>query len=413
LGRIGLKIGVWVLFSVLIVSLSLAALAYAQTGNVYFNDEFNYGSIDQMKGAGWTMDNPVSVSLGQSSVVFDTTHGDSGLHYAISSSKNILDWKAETKSMWMGKGHSVLTVAVATEQHTYGWTADGYYKYYSLYRDSKKLLTFNGYTEAANQYIVLTMVREGNTFSLYSNGNLINTYTEQDGPSKVTRLDVVGPWQADAKYDYIMIGEPTATNPISSPTEATSSFPMIPVIIGGTIAAIVVGGILVYYFVIAGSSAGASAGSATVGAGAAGVASGGGAGVQLPTYLQEWTDNIMHSMNILQDWQQSLSQVTSLSDYGSLMNTMVETILHMPSLVPTTVAGAATGALVATGVTPDIGPVIEQLINQAQQLTSQDSTQSSLNQDSYQGYLEQVTNLCETITNAQTSTNVDIVQNTK
>ena len=90
------------LFSV--VSLSLTALSFAQTGNVYFNDEFNYGSLEQMKGAGWTLDNPASVSLGQSALIFDTTHGDSGLHYAISPSKNILGWKAETKSLWIGQG---------------------------------------------------------------------------------------------------------------------------------------------------------------------------------------------------------------------------------------------------------------------------------------------------------------------
>ena len=34
--------------------------------------------------------------------------------------------------------------------------------------------------EKANEYVVLTMVREGNTFSFYFNGELNNTYTEED-----------------------------------------------------------------------------------------------------------------------------------------------------------------------------------------------------------------------------------------
>ncbi len=94
-----MKIRLAVLFAVLIISSSFAAFVYAQTGNVHFNEDFNYANIDQLQAAGWTMDNPASISLSQSSVVFDTTHGNSALHYSISLSKNILDWKAETKSM--------------------------------------------------------------------------------------------------------------------------------------------------------------------------------------------------------------------------------------------------------------------------------------------------------------------------
>jgi hypothetical protein len=115
------------------------------------------------------------------------------------------------------------------------------------------------------------MVREANTFSLYFNGELKNTYTEEDTQqSAATGIALVSPWRGDAKYDYYQLGEPTAVFTSSNPTGSTDSFPMVPVLVGGVIAAVVVGGILVYYFVIAGSSAGASAGSAAAGAGAGG-----------------------------------------------------------------------------------------------------------------------------------------------
>jgi hypothetical protein len=105
------------------------------------------------------------------------------------------------------------------------------------------------------------MVRQANTFSFYFNGELINTYTEEDAaPSKVTGLDLVSPWKGDAQYDYYQIGEPNAAFAPSTPTESTNSFPMFPVIIGGGITAAVVGGIVVYYFFIAGHTAGSTAG---------------------------------------------------------------------------------------------------------------------------------------------------------
>ena len=247
-------------FSILLFSLSLAALVSAQTGQVYLKEDFNYASLDQMQTAGWAFTRPAGISVASSAVTLDGTSGDCGMHRATSFSNNVYDWKAEVKSMWLGEGHSVLSVFVATERHLYGWAADGYYKEYSLYRDSQKILHFGNYAEKANQYIVLTMVRQANTFSFYFNGNLINTYTEEDTvPSKVTSLEMVSPWRGDAKYDYYQLGEPTAVFTSSNPTVSTDSFPMIPVLVGGGITAAIVGGIVVYYFFIAGGSS-ASAG---------------------------------------------------------------------------------------------------------------------------------------------------------
>jgi len=240
---------------------NIACILQAQDNTVRWIDDFNYTTTDQLTNAGWTLTRPAGISLAANAVVLDGTGGDCAINIFTSFSNDVYDWKAEVRGMWLGQGHSVLSVFVSTEQHSYSWAADGYYKEFSFYRDIKKILHFGNYQEKANQYVTLTMVRQANTFSFYFNGELINTYTEEDTvPSKVTGLGLVSPWKGDAKYDYYQIGEPNAAFAPSTPTESTNSFPLFPVLIGGGFTAAVVGGIVVYYFFIAGHTAGSTAG---------------------------------------------------------------------------------------------------------------------------------------------------------
>ncbi len=258
-----MKARLWLLFASLLFASSFMGLVSAQTGQIYLKEDFNYSSLDQMQAADWTFTRPSGISVAAGAVTLDGTNGDCTISRATSFSSNVYDWKAEVRAMWLGQGHSVLSVFVGTAEHSYGWAADGYYKEYSFYRDSQKILHFGNYAEKANEYVVLTMVREGNTFSFYFNGNLINTYTEEDtAPSEVTSLALVSPWRGDAKYDYYQIGEPNAVVVPSTPSEVAGSFPLVPVLIGGGITAAIVGGIVVFYFFVAGGHAGASAGSA-------------------------------------------------------------------------------------------------------------------------------------------------------
>jgi hypothetical protein len=246
----------------LLIILLFVSQVSAQEGKAYWSEDFNYTDVSQMQAAGWTLTRPTGIKLAASSVILDGMGGDCAIHHAASFSQDVLDWKAEVRTMWLGHGHSVLSVFVYTEKHWYGWAADGYYKEYSLYRDNIRILHFGSYAEKANQYVTLTMVREANTFSFYFNGELINTYNEEDtSTSRVTSLGLVSPWKGDTQYDYIQIGEPNAAFASSSPASQTSSgFPIVPVAVGGGIAAAVGIGAAVYYFVVAGGSTGASAG---------------------------------------------------------------------------------------------------------------------------------------------------------
>jgi hypothetical protein len=84
----------------------------------------------------------------------------------------------------------------------------------------------------------------------------------------VIGVDVVGPWRGDAKYDYIMAGNPNATYSSSSTQTSTTSegtsFPLSMLLIVGGIAVVVGGGVVVYVIFISGGEA---AGTSGVGAG--------------------------------------------------------------------------------------------------------------------------------------------------
>ena len=279
-----MKAKLWLFFAILLFSLSFAALVSAQTGQVYFKEDFNYASLDQMQAEGWTFTRPAGISVSSSAVILNGVGGDCTINYNNHFPTGILDWKVESKSMWLGQGHTTNGVYVSTQKHSYSFSADGYYDEFAFYRDNVKILRFGSYQEVANQYFVMTMVREANTLSLYFNGELKNTYTEKDTQqSAATGIALCSPWRGDAKYDYYQLGEPNAAFASSAPTESTNSFPIVPVLIGGGITAAVIGGIIVYYFFIAGgssASAGASAGGGvgSAGAGSSGGTSGGGSG---------------------------------------------------------------------------------------------------------------------------------------
>jgi hypothetical protein len=277
-----LKAKFCILLIVCLFFLEGAVLVEAQDSAFRWVDSFNYSSLTDAQNAGWTYSDATGTSFSSDGVILDGTKNDVSIQYAQGFPSGLTDWKAEVKCMWLGQGHSVLSVFTYTEDHNYGFACDGYYKDYSLYRDSQKILTFGNYQETSGQWVTLTMIKHGNVISMYFNGELKNTYTEKDKSSQVTQVGLVSPWKGGAKYNYIMLGDVNAQSPVGLPTSQTgqSSFPTTAVLVGGGAAvAAVVGGALVYYFVFAGGSAaaeGATAGSgvAAVEAGASGSGSG-------------------------------------------------------------------------------------------------------------------------------------------
>jgi hypothetical protein len=257
----------------------LIGIASAQADSFKWIDDFNYANVQQLQDSGWTIQRPAGISFSSGALVLDAVDTDVSVHYSNRFPTGIYDWKVETKSMWLGQGHSVLSAFIATERHGYGFACDGYYNEFSLYRDSQKILHFGHYQEQSGAWVTLTMTKEGNTISMFFNGELKNTYTEEDTqPSQVIGVDVVGPWRGDAKYDYIMAGSPDAVYSSSDGqplvTSDESGLPLSTVLVGGGIAAIAVGGVVFYYFFFAGGHAGASAGS-TAGSGTGGGGSSG------------------------------------------------------------------------------------------------------------------------------------------
>jgi hypothetical protein len=375
-----LKAKLWLFFTILLFSLSFAALVSAQAGQVYFKEDFNYAGLDQMQAAGWTFTRPAGISVGSGAVVLDGTGGDCAIHYNNHFPTGIFDWKVESKSMWLGQGHTTNGVHVSTEKHSYSFSADGYYDEFAFYRDNVKILRFGSYQETANQYFVMTMVREANTFSLYFNGELKNTYTEEDTqPSRATGIALVSPWRGDAKYDYYMVGEPTALSPTSSPTDTSNSqFPTTTiVIIGGTIAALVVGGILVYYFFMAGSSTGAGATGASGTGGSGGsvihdqpISPLSGEGPISPLMGQPTPQQTMQLQQLQGQQTQIMHQIEQLNNQSTSMHSQANQMHQEAAVLMSNPYTAAAGAAMEAQAS-SMSAQAQAMQQQIQQLTAQ------------------------------------------
>jgi len=201
-----LKNSIWGFVFAIALCLSFVAVAYAQTGSVLWQEDFNYGSVAQMEAAGWSVDqNPAGVTVDSEGVILNGANGDALIRY-YGTFPAVNEWKVESRSMWPGEGHSGSGVNIITEKHSYGFTADGWYSQFGLYRDNVVVLTFGTYQEVAGAWLTLVLVKQGNTLSMYFNGALVNTYEEQDTQNSPTvRVDIISPWRGDVKYDYYRV----------------------------------------------------------------------------------------------------------------------------------------------------------------------------------------------------------------
>jgi hypothetical protein len=247
------------LLTALFVVLGLLLIIQIKAADFSWKDDFSYANLQQMQDAGWVLENPSGTRLESGGVVIDGTKADTVIRYRDFPS-GIYDWSVETRSMWLGVGHSGPGINVITEKHNYGVVADGWYNHFAFARDDKQV-TFGSYTEQANVWVTMTITKKGNAVNVYCNGVSIYNYTEADTASyKLTGVDRIAPWRGVMLYDYYQVAGPDA---VSVPTADSGGFPIFYVAVGGGIAAIVAIGAVVYFQFFAGGSAAAAAGAAS------------------------------------------------------------------------------------------------------------------------------------------------------
>jgi hypothetical protein len=258
------------ILAALLAVLTLMLIFQVKAADFTWKDDFHYANLQEMQNAGWVLENPSGTRLESNGVVIDGTKADTVIRYRNHFPSGIYDWSVETKSMWLGVGHSGPGLNVVTEKHSYGIVADGWYNHFAFARDDKQV-TFGSYEEQANVWVTMTITKKGDAVNVYCNGVSIYSYTEVDtASSKLIGVERIAPWRGVMLYDYYQVAGPDA---ISATTADSRGFPIFYVAVGGGIAVIAVVGAAVYFFFIAGGGAGA-----TAAAGAAGVLAGGAAG---------------------------------------------------------------------------------------------------------------------------------------
>jgi hypothetical protein len=321
--------------------LGLSLIVQVKAADFSWKDNFNYANLQQMKDAGWTNVNPNGISFQPSGVVLDGTKADTIIRYH-NFPTGIYDWSVETKSMWLGTGHSGPGINVFTEKHSYAIVADGWNSHFAFARDGKQV-TFGTYKEQANVWITMTITKKNDLVDVYYNGALIYNYTEVDTVSyKLTGVDRIAPWHGVMLYDYYQVAGPDVVSAVSS-----GQFPIFYVAVGGGIAAIAVVGAAVYFFVIAGGGAGASSagvgGTLTGGtAGAVGSTLGGAIGAVASSELLNFVEgyeNILSNLffksvtDILADLGYDSSGLVAPELFGSASSAVTPTVEGESSMI--------------------------------------------------------------------------------
>jgi hypothetical protein len=194
-------------FLVLLLSGFLGVLfppAQAADPTFSWTDHMDYSSLAEMEAAGWYVNTPAHTFLNQSCVVLEFVEPPTAISYRGYPS-GVYEWRAEIRAMWTeGSGGSV-GVNVVTENHSYGWSFDGWYSRFGLYRDSSVVMTFGSLTLERYRWYVMSMEMVDGTLSFYLDGVYVDSYIETDLPSQAVGMDSVSPWMSTAQYDYYHI----------------------------------------------------------------------------------------------------------------------------------------------------------------------------------------------------------------
>lgn len=185
---------IWSDYSSLIVSLP-------------WKDHFNYGTKDGMKAAGWTLNREEWITLSPSVIRFDNDGSQgSGAYFIGHFPSGVSEYAVEAKSRWVGRDYAQRYFNVWTQRHVYMWYGDGYYPNYCFMRDDVEVLRFSGYAPTFNEWSVFKLEKKGNTFYMYENNQLKNTYVEPDATlDELIGVNTGAGWVSTMEYDYISV----------------------------------------------------------------------------------------------------------------------------------------------------------------------------------------------------------------
>lgn len=182
--------------------ISIAPSAKAEATGYVWTEHFDYDTNENMTAAGWHLGVPSQTFHNSSSVTLSGVGQDNPISYSDFPS-GIADWKAESRSRWVGGGGGTASVGVNTDTNSYGWWIDGYYHQYIFSIGSNKVIQIPGPVLTLNQWEVMTMIKTGDNISLYHNSVYITSYLINGSIGTVRSMSLVAPWQGIAEYDYL------------------------------------------------------------------------------------------------------------------------------------------------------------------------------------------------------------------
>jgi ribosomal protein L40E len=210
------KISTLIIMSLMISMFAVLVHKDTATAAVFsWKDDFDYQTKQEMRDAGWRLDNEVMLSLGGGALTIDNDGSTSGPAYYLGHfPDNIFEFEVEDKVMWIGRSYGGPRVWVNTTSHYYIWAADAYYHKYDFVRDGIKVLNFGEYTPQLNVWQIFRLEKRGNTFYLYQDNELKNTFAEPDNvQASLTGVAAISHWSGTLKYDYISLEDLRSETP--------------------------------------------------------------------------------------------------------------------------------------------------------------------------------------------------------
>ncbi len=208
-------------FLILLITLFFISVGYKTAKGTQWSTNFGYKNQTDMKENGWTLTNPEGITFTGPGIIL--RGGASVGVYSVPT--GIFDWKVDATGSWIGGfGHSYVNIQVYTEKHSYLWVADGSRSQYVFYRDGVDTIHLDGYHEAANANVAVTMHKIGNTIALYCNSALLKNYAEPDTQmSRVTAVSIISPPSGSVKYTFASGYVPTPSTGGGSDTSSESN----------------------------------------------------------------------------------------------------------------------------------------------------------------------------------------------